>query len=137
MTSTEDKPVLASKCDWPLYRSYDLDWNKNQMYLPKDPHMQNFRSFGPLGAELQTPFCHQDIQKTGLCCPPFDVAINFSKPINFFTPKNTPPKVKNSEPDVITVFTGTSCRIISWLKSVTCTAPMFNIYSTVQTWSVC
>ena len=55
MTSTEAKPIPASKCDWPLYRSYDLDLNRNQMHLPKDPHMQNFRSIGPLGAELQTP----------------------------------------------------------------------------------
>ena len=55
MTSTEAKPVLASKCDWPLYMSYDLDLNKNQMYLPKDPHMQNFKLIGPLGADLQTP----------------------------------------------------------------------------------
>ena len=41
------------------------------MYLPKDPHMQNFGSIGLLGAELQTLPCQQDVQKTGLCCPPF------------------------------------------------------------------
>ena len=30
MTSTEAKPVLASKCDWPLYRSHNLDLTKTQ-----------------------------------------------------------------------------------------------------------
>ena len=55
--STEAKPFLAPKCHWPLNMSYDLDLNKNQMYLPKDPHMQNFKLIGPLGAELQTPPC--------------------------------------------------------------------------------
>ena len=29
----------------------------------------------------------------------------------FFTPKNTPPKVKNSNPDNITIFFGTPCSI--------------------------
>ena len=62
--STEAKPFLAPKCHWPLNMSYDLDLNKNQMYLPKDPHMQNFKLIGPLGADLQTP----PVQWTGLCC---------------------------------------------------------------------
>ena len=47
MTSTQSKPVLQ--------RSYDLDLSKNQMLLQKVPQMQNFKSFGPWGAELQSP----------------------------------------------------------------------------------
>ena len=35
--------------------SYDFELNKNQNKRTKDPQMQNFMSFGPLGAELQHP----------------------------------------------------------------------------------
>ena len=38
-----------------LYRPYDLGLDKNQMYLIKDPYIQNFMSFAPLGAMLQHP----------------------------------------------------------------------------------
>ena len=64
---TEAKPVLASKFDWPLWWPCDLGLTKNQMYISKDPHMQNFRSFGSLWAELQL---HPSSRKSGLCCPP-------------------------------------------------------------------
>ena len=39
------------------------------MYLPKDPHMQNFRSIGPLGAELQTPPIDRTSEKPDFAVP--------------------------------------------------------------------
>ena len=36
-------------------------------------------------------------------------SVGSSRPLGLVTPKNTPPKVKNSKPDIITIFLGTPC----------------------------
>ena len=46
VTSTEAKPVLAPKCDWPLLWPCELGLSKNQMYIPKDPYIQILTFFG-------------------------------------------------------------------------------------------
>ena len=55
MTSIEANSIWWPDQVWPLLKTCDLGTDKNQNKRAKDPHIQNFMSFGPLGAELQHP----------------------------------------------------------------------------------